>query len=132
VSSTDDRNLSEQTDADTVGGTHYPPEQPLGVNDRGATDVEDSVEERRRREIPDWEGSGRPDDVAPLIDQAGEDGGDDEADSVAMEARRQRDPLGVDRTVQDLEEVEPAEEAAIHLTEDPPMGDGDGYVDEDR
>lgn len=121
--------MSNRPDDDKLDDIQYPPDRPLGVDDRGVTDALDSVDERRRREIPDRCGSGRPDDVGTLVDQAGESGIDEEADAVAMEARRDR--LGLDRSVQDLEEVEPAEEAAMHLTADPPMGDdGDGYLED--
>jgi hypothetical protein len=103
----------------------YPPDRPLGAEDRGVTDAEDSVDERRRREIPEAAGGGRVADVGSLVDDGGPD---DEADAVAGESRRTEDAY--ERSVQDLEEVEPAEEAAMHLTDEPPMGDGDGYIDE--
>ena len=99
--------MSNRPDDDKLDDIQYPPDRPLGVDDRGVTDALDSVDERRRREIPDRYGSGRPDDVGTLVDQAGESGIDEEADAVAMEARRDR--LRLDRSVQDLEEVEPAD-----------------------
>ena len=45
-------------------------------------------------------------------------------DDVVPEDYPPERPYGVD------ERLTPAEEAAMHLTDDPPMGDGDGYVDD--
>jgi len=119
---------SESLDDDKLEGGQYPPDRPLGAEDRGVTDVEDSLEERRRREIPEAAGGGGDrGEVGVLVDEAGPDL---EADAVAVEARSERDPLGRDVSAQDLEEVQPAEEAAMHITEDPPMGDGDGYLED--
>jgi hypothetical protein len=56
-------------------------------------------------------------------------GRDDEADLVADEDG-EVDPTGVDRAPQDLGEVVPAEEAAMHVTEDPPFDASDGYVED--
>ena len=118
---------SESLDDDKLDGMQFPPDRPLGAEDRGVTDAEDSLDERARRENPDrwaskWEG-----EVGALVDDGG---ADTEADAVATEARDERDPLGRDVTAQDLGEIQPAEEAAMHLTDPPPMGDddGDGYV----
>lgn len=108
---------SESLDDDKLDGVQIPPDRPLGAEDRGVTDVEDSLDERRRREIPEAAGGGGRDEVGALVD-----------DAVAREAREEHDQLGLGTTAQDLEEVQPAEEAAMHLTEEPPMGDGDGYV----
>jgi hypothetical protein len=118
----------------------YPPEQPYGVNERLTAEEEqvgESLEDRMKRERPDNLGQdvGR---VGTLIDDAGEGGIDLEADAVATEVeprlRRDQldpsDPLRGDYSVQDREEVIPAEEAAMHLTEDPPMHATDGYVDD--
>jgi hypothetical protein len=68
-------------------------------------------------------------ELGTLVDPGDETGIDAEADAVAYEDRED-DPAGVDRAPQDQGEVRPAEEAAMHLTEAPPMGDGDGYVEE--
>ena len=76
----------------------------------------------------DEEQPDRDEDLGTLVDPGDETGVDDEADAIAMEDRED-DPSGVDRATQDLGEVQPAEEAAMHLTADPPMGDGDGYLD---
>jgi hypothetical protein len=123
----DDDNLSELVDEDTLGDAQFPPDQPLGLNDRGIGDGQDSLEERMRREVPENQGSGvRREDIGTLVDPTPDF--DDESDAVASEARDGYDELGVDRSVQDLEEIEPAEEAAMHITADPPMGDGDGYT----
>lgn len=124
----DDENRSELLDDDKLEDAQFPPDQPVGVTDRGIGDGQDSLEERMRREIPDRAGGRQTDDLGTLIDDAGESGIDDEADAVAVEARSEADPMGLDRTAQDLEEIVPAEEAAMHLTDEPPMGDGDGYV----
>lgn len=129
-----DPNNAELLDEDVIG-EEYPPEQPLVVNeDPGAMD---SVAERSKRERPDnlGEDVGR---VGQLVDAGDESNLDLEADAVASEvAPRQRrdqmdpsDPTLGDWSVQDREEVIPAEEAAMHLTDPPPMGDGDGYIDE--
>jgi hypothetical protein len=125
----DDENLSELLDDDKLEDAHYPPDRPLGVDDRGATDTQDSVEERARREIPEGQGSGRRrEDVGTLIDPTPDV--DDESDAVATAVEEHPDRFDLDTTAQDLEEVEPAEEAAMHITKAPPMGDGDGYIDE--
>ena len=68
-------------------------------------------------------------ELGTLVDPGDEAGFDAEADAVAYEGRR-ADPAGVDRAPQDQGEVQPAEEAAMHLTEAPPMGDGDGYLED--
>lgn len=67
-----------------------------------------------------------PDRLGTLVSPDGEGALDDEPDAVAFEAARED---AVDLP-QDAGEVLPAEEAAMHLTEPPPMGDGDGYLDE--
>lgn len=131
-----DTNESELLDDDVVP-EEYPPEQPYGVNERltaGEEQVGESLEDRVRRERPDNLGSdvGR---VGQLVDDGG---ADVEADLVAEEVapgmRRDQmdpgDPSAGEWMAQDKEEVIPAEEAAMHITEDPPMGDGDGYVDD--
>lgn len=128
-----DPNNAEHLDEDLIG-EEYPPEQPLGVNED--PDAMDSVAERSRRERPDnlGEDVGR---VGQLVDAGDEINLDLEADAVASEVaprlRRDQmdpsDPTRGDWSVQDREEVMPAEEAAMHLTDPPPMGDGDGYVD---
>jgi hypothetical protein len=110
-----DVNNSESLDDDKLDGMEYPPERPMGIENPDRDPLpEDLAEEEHLGTL-----------VAP-----GGDGGDDlESDAVASEARGGADPLGLDRSAQDLEEVRPAEEEAMHITEAPPMGDGDGYVD---
>jgi hypothetical protein len=136
----DENNETSQLVDDDVVPEEYPPEQPYGVNERLTAAEEqggESFDDRTRRTRPDRLGSdeGR---VGQLIDLTDEDGVDVEPDAVAREAstawrRDQLDPgdpsAGRDMT-QDREEVIPAEEAAMHLTAEPPMGDGDGYIDE--
>jgi hypothetical protein len=121
---------SESLDDDKLDGVQFPPDQPLGVNDRGIGDGQDSLEERMRREIPETDGSGvRDDDIGTLVDPT--PGADHEADAIASAVDEEStvDQLGLHTMAQDLEEIEPAEEAAMHITADPPMGDGDGYVE---
>jgi hypothetical protein len=76
----------------------------------------------------DEEVSEPEDELGALVDDRDESGIDDEPDAVAFETREDRDPLGLGRSTQDLDDVEPAEEAAMHLTDDPPMDDDDGYL----
>jgi len=66
-------------------------------------------------------------DLGSLVDPT--PGDDDEADLVADEDEVD-DAAGVDRAPQDQGEVVPAEEAAMHLTEDPPFDESDGYVED--
>jgi hypothetical protein len=56
-------------------------------------------------------------DTGQLIDPADESGVDDEKDLVADEDRSD-DPTGVDHAPQDQGEVQPAEEAAMHIEEE--------------
>src|SRR4051794_26285419 len=135
----DTNNEQSQLLDDDVVPEEFPPEQPYGVNERLTPRDEqggESFEQRIRRERPDRLGEdvGR---VGTLVAPGGDEGIDDEADQVATEfdrgmRRDQLDPGTVfDRDVaQDKEEVVPAEEAAMHLTDEPPMGDGDGYLDD--
>ena len=67
------------------------------------------------------------DDLGPIADPTPAD--DDEADLVAEEDRAV-DPTGVDKAPQDQGEVVPAEEAAMHVTDDPPFDESDGYVED--
>lgn len=130
---------SELLDDDVVP-EEYPPEQPYGVNERLTPEEEqmgESFEDRTRRERPDHLGEdvGR---VGTLVAPGGDEGLDTEADEVASEIaprlRRDQldpgDPTAGDYMTQDKEEVMSAEEAAMHLADAPPMGDGDGYIDE--
>jgi hypothetical protein len=139
----DDEDASEDLDEDVLP-EEYPPEQPYGVNER-LTPAEEQVPEPLwqtvKRERPDrlGEDEGR---VGTLVAPGGDESGDDdEADEVASEVTPgvRRDQLdagdpGFGGDLRDFpadrEEVISAEEAAMHLTEDPPMDDDDGYIDE--
>ena len=137
----DTENETDQAELldDEVVPEEVPPERPYAVDERLTPREEqggESVGERSRRERPDrlGEDAGR---VGTLVAPGGDEDVDDEADEVASEVapglrRDQLDPGTVfDRDVaQDKEEVVPAEEAAMHLTGDPPMGDGDGYLED--
>ena len=127
---TDSNDEAELLDDDVVP-EEYPPEQPYGVNERltaAEEQVGESLADRVKRERPDTLGTdeGR---VGQLVAPGGEGSGDDEATEVADEIaprmrRDQRDPgdPSDDRDMtQDKEEVMPAEEAAMHLTDDPPL-----------
>lgn len=138
---------SDQADLldDDVVPEEYPPEQPYGVNERLTPEEEqmgETLERRVKRERPDHLGQdvGK---VGTLVAPGGDETGiDDEADEIATEIPPQprRDRLDVgdesagDPTLRDVsqekEGVISAEEAAMHLTDPPPMGDGDGYVED--
>ena len=128
MANTDDENLSELLDDDKFDGMQVPPDRPLGITDREVDRDEDSVADRRRREIPDRLPRDHSDDVGTLIDPTPDL--DDESDAVASAVGIDRDRLGRDLSIQDLEEVQPAEEAAMHLTEDPPFDADDGYIED--
>jgi hypothetical protein len=75
----------------------------------------------------DREAPERTRELGELVDPSGSV--DDEPDAVADEDR-EVDPAGVDVATQDQGEVVPAEEAAMHLTADPPFDATDGYVED--
>ncbi|MPY96121.1 MAG: hypothetical protein GEV08_24580 [Acidimicrobiia bacterium] len=152
----DAQDVAEALDDDTVRARpdytgdeplDYPPDRPLGSLSRAITPTDELVgegaAERAGREVPDPaldrpEGPEGPEglvgpeeaDVEPdledaalgsLVDPDADIGGepsdlDDEAEEVATAAE----------TVGD----ESAEEAAVHLTRDPPWHRSDGYVQE--
>jgi hypothetical protein len=126
---------SELVDDEVIDG-EYPPERPLGAGERRTAREEqmgDSLQRQRAREEPDRLPNGGADDdrVGPLVDGADELGVDDEDQEVALELRDDDDePDG--GSILDLGEVQPAEEAAMHLTEPPPLHDDDGYLGSDR
>ena len=128
----DDQDVSEALDDDKLGG-EFPPERPLGVDEYGVTPGEERwdepLEERVRREVPE---SGELDDrgVGTLVDPDEGGGPDLEADAVAELAGRERDET-LEDVATELEGAPPAEEAAMHLTDPPPMGDGDGYLEDE-
>jgi hypothetical protein len=139
----DDDNLSELLDDDKLPA-EYPPDEPLGVDDEALTvrgqQTDEPLEERMRREVPDGPAGVEDDPVGPLVAPGGDEGLDLTKESVATEigAEPDRGDLGVgdiasgDGTTRDVatERVEPrsAEEEAMHVTDDPPLGDGDGYI----
>jgi hypothetical protein len=75
----------------------------------------------------DSEAPERARELGELVDRT--PSADDEAELVADEDR-EVDPAGVDRAPQDQGEVVPAEEAAMHLTDDPPFDESDGYLED--
>lgn len=123
-----DDNKSELLDDDVIT-TEFPPERPLGVDER-PTALEEQVDEplstRILRENPDV-GQSEEEHLGTLVAPDGGSGLDSEGDEIAMEAGG---PEGDEVSTLDREEVRPAEEEAIHLTDPPPMGDGDGYVED--
>ena len=144
---TDDPNLSELLDDDTLPD-EYPPDRPLGVEDVGVTAdhgaLGDTLAERIAREEPEVSGP-PPSDVGAIGHLVAPDQGmaaDTEADLVAtstddgdLDAPGVGDPAGGDDTLRDVatERVDDrsAEELAIHATEDPPLREGDSYLDDE-
>lgn len=114
---------AELVDEDTLEDLgQFPPDRPLGVDELlGASKERDgeSFGHHVTREAGD-DDRPEPDRVRQLVaGGSGEvDDADDEAAEVAWEADEPEDELS-------------AEEAAMHLTADPPMDDDDGYIDED-
>lgn len=141
----DDANLSELLDDDKLP-PEYPPDEPLGVFEDELTvrgqQTDEPLEERVQREEPEvWEQEPVDEPVGHLVEpesgqeldltketvaravDGGPDGGDLETGDIAAGDTTTRD-VATERA-----EEFSAEEAAIHLTEDPPMGEaGDGYV----
>lgn len=133
----DENNEQSQVLDDDVVPEEFPPEQPYGVSERltaAEEQLDEPLAERVKRERPDTLGAD-PGRVGTLVDEGGTD---TEPDLVAeeVEPRIRRDqldpgsPTAAGYTTQDKEEVMPAEEVAMHLTDDPPMGDGDGYLED--
>ncbi len=139
----DDDNLSELLDDDKLPA-EYPPDEPLGVDEEALTvrgqQTDEPIADRVEREEPDMLGGMDDDSVGPLVAPGGDEGIDLTKESVASElgAAPDRDDLDADdiasgdNTLRDVatERVEPrsAEEEAMHITDDPPLGDGDGYL----
>jgi hypothetical protein len=127
----DAQDIAESLDSDKLpdyddpeGLLEYPPDHPLGVREYGTTAAEERVDEpldeRLRRDDRD-EDDADEGTVGRLVEPGADDDGlateDDEDEEVAS---------SVD------EEDLSAEEAAVHLTNAPPMRDlGDGYIDPD-
>jgi hypothetical protein len=144
----DDQDISEALDDDKLPAD-FPPDRPLGVDEYGVTPGEELVDEpleaRVRREIPD---NVRAEDtvdrgIGSLVEPDQGGGRDTEPDAVAGLVTDGEDPdqldpddlLSGDPSLRDVaqERVDdtPAEEAAIHVTDPPPMGDGDGYLEDE-
>lgn len=128
-----DRDDATFADDDNLTGlTEFPPEEPLAVDER-LTPVEEQAGERFERRVAHREDHDddrpEPDRVGTLVAPGGGLGFDDEGDEVAMETRGADPTLW--ETALELEGTVPAEEAAMHLTEPPPMDDSDGYLDGD-
>ena len=97
---------------DPEGDLEFPPDRPLGLSDAAGLEGDiDSVEERARREQrgPDEEDDGmRLTSSTDLL-------ADDEADLVGASSR-----------AEDFS----AEEAAVHLTDDPKFREDDSYLED--
>lgn len=139
----DDANLSELTDDDKLPAD-YPPDQPMGVDEEELTvrgeQTDEPLEERMRREQPDVAAGAVDEPVSPLVAPEGGEGPDLTKETVATEAgdgpdRGDLDADDIatgDTTTRDVAtervDARTAEEQAVHLTDDPAMGDGDDYV----
>lgn len=140
----DDANLSELLDDDKLPA-EYPPDEPLGVFEDELTvrgqQTDEPLEERVLREEPEvWEREPVDEPVGHLVEPESGQGLDLTKEAVAsvVEGGSPPDDLDADdlaagdTTTRDVatERVDDlsAEEAAMHLTDDPPMGDGDGYL----
>ncbi len=143
---TDDPNLSELLDDDKLPA-EYPPDRPLGVEDPGVTAdhgaIGDSLAERVAREEPDTLAPPSSDAGAlgHLVEPDAGSGPDLEADLVAsvadaddLGAMEAGDVAGGSDTLREVatERVDDrsAEELAMHVTEEPPLLDGDSYLDD--
>jgi len=122
---TDAQDRAEQLDDDKMATTDspveeldYPSDQPMGVDQYGTTPVEEQVDEPLAERILREEPEELPEPGGMrLVDPDAGGASDTESDAIAF-----------DSPATDLS----AEEDAIHLTDPPPMGDGDGYLDDDR
>ncbi|MEX2659960.1 MAG: hypothetical protein WD232_09695 [Acidimicrobiales bacterium] len=145
---TDDPNLSELLDDDKLP-EEYPPDRPLGVEDPGVTAdhgaTGDSHRERVAREEADSTAPPSPDDDAIAHLVAPDEGTvpDLEEDVVAtavgdddIGAEDPGDVTGGADTTRDVatERVDDrsAEELAVHDTADPPVREGDSYLDDEQ
>ncbi len=141
----DDADLSELLDDDVLPD-EYPPERPLGVEDPGVTAdhgaIGDALAERVAREEPDVLHEPSSDDgalghlVEPDLGMAPDAEADLVASAVDSEvgALADGDLVTGDETLRDVatERVDDrsAEELALHLTEEPPLLEGDSYLDD--
>lgn len=129
------QDVAEALDDETTAGddrgaddelTYVPPDEPLVVDRAGdesrPDQVAETLAERVSREEPEvWAGAGYDDadEVGSLVGDAG-----------ALDVESQLVAAQADRAVVD-DDLAPAEEAALHLTDDPPMLPlGDGYLDD--
>ena len=140
----DDANLSELLDDDKLPA-EYPPDEPLGVFEDELTvrgqQTDEPLEERVLREEPEvWETALADEPVGHLVEPEAGQGLDltKEAVASAVDERPDAADLGADDTAtgdtttrdvatERFDDLS-AEEAAVHLTDDPPLGDGDGYL----
>ena len=110
---------------DEVEGMIPPRDYPQGVDEFGTTADEERTDEplslRVLRE--------QPDDLANELDNAADVGRlvqpENEVDQVDTTAEEVAFDSGDDAALS-------AEESAMHITDAPPMGDGDGYLEEDN
>ncbi|MGI8758283.1 MAG: hypothetical protein ACR2K0_03160 [Acidimicrobiales bacterium] len=140
----DDANLSELLDDDKLPA-EYPPDEPSGVLEEELTargeQTDEPLAERVLREEPDTPAAASPpDEPVTLVEPEAGEGADLTKETVARAVDQgpasgdiaSGDIAIGDSTTRDVatERVEErsAEEEAVHLTDDPPMGDGDGYV----
>lgn len=145
----DTNNEESQLLDDDVLPEEFPPDRPLGVNERLTPEEEqvgESLAERVAREEPDpltqvLDQEAEAPEVGTLVRPGGDQGLDVEGDEVAVAigdddlgALSEDDLVSGDADLRDVAQERmqtvPAEEAAMHLTEDPPMGDGDGYLED--
>ena len=125
---------------DELLGDEYPPDEPLGADDEGVTELEElggeSFAERDERTEPEvWERSAGDEASDPGVELVGDDAGvaDDEADlvgeRVGTELEDEEGPLAPDdefsgdETTRDVatERVPPpAEDAAVHVDDEAP------------
>lgn len=146
----DEQAAAETLDADKLN-EQFPPDHLMGVNQYGVTAseelVDEPLQERISREQPEpTVPAGDAEDltVGTLVDTDEGAGPDLEKDAVASERRTQPFRSGDHRDAGDIaigdddlrdvgtERVDDmtGEEAAMHLTDAPPMHDTDGYLDE--
>jgi hypothetical protein len=143
----DDANYAELLDDDKLPPA-YPPDEPLGVDEYGVTAAEEAVQEplaeRVAREEPDLvPGNGDRAYGDPVGTLVAPESAVDELDVTAEEVAREvtaAEPPALDDgdlafgdsttrdVAQERVDARPAEEAAMHVTPSPPMGDGDDYV----
>ncbi|MBA2279922.1 MAG: hypothetical protein H0W25_01610 [Acidimicrobiia bacterium] len=120
----DDQDRSEALDEDKIEDLDYPPDRPLGVDEYGTTAAEKEVDEplaqRAWREEPD-ERRARHSGGMQLVDNTADADIDSDIDAAEtgdeMEGRLAEDDLDAWRS--DEREPLPAEEAAMHVTDNP-------------